>query len=196
MTIIEVHGFAAGWQWLAEPEFAAEGESLTIRTRGDTDFWQQTHYGFRRDNGHCLLRPVDSDFSLSALTEFVGKTRYDQCGLMLRSGPENWIKASIEYETDAYSRLGSVVTNFGYSDWASVELPGEVRSMRHRVRSKNGLTDFLIECSEDGSRWRQLRIAHMHRGGPGLLVGIYACSPTQGGFEARFSELRLEASDW
>ena len=31
---------------------------------------------------------------------------------------ENWLKASIEYENEKISHLGSVVTNNGYSDWA------------------------------------------------------------------------------
>ncbi|WP_245662995.1 DUF1349 domain-containing protein [Endozoicomonas arenosclerae] len=35
---------------------------------------------------------------------------------------ENWFKASIEYENQDYSRLGSVVTNFGYSDWATTDI--------------------------------------------------------------------------
>ncbi|WP_397312917.1 DUF1349 domain-containing protein, partial [Paenibacillus elgii] len=31
-------------------------------------------------------------------------------------------KASIEYENEEYQRLGSVVTNHGFSDWATTDI--------------------------------------------------------------------------
>lgn len=34
----------------------------------------------------------------------------------------NWFKASIEFEDKNLSRLGSVVTNNGYSDWATTDI--------------------------------------------------------------------------
>jgi regulation of enolase protein 1 (concanavalin A-like superfamily) len=33
---------------------------LEIFTDEQTDFWQNTHYGFQRDNGHCLFTPRHS----------------------------------------------------------------------------------------------------------------------------------------
>src|SRR5438105_2398311 len=43
-------------QWWNAPVRAEVRDSLlTVVTRGGTDFWQRTHYGFRRDDGHCLL---------------------------------------------------------------------------------------------------------------------------------------------
>ena len=41
---------------------------------------------------------------------------------------ENWIKASIEYENEQYQRLGSVVTNHGYSDRAATDIDASVLS--------------------------------------------------------------------
>lgn len=35
---------------------------------------------------------------------------------------ENWLKVSIEYENEKFQHLGSVVTNNGYSDWATTEI--------------------------------------------------------------------------
>ena len=87
---------------------------LTCET--ETDFWQRTHYGFRRDNGHALLTKVKEDFSLTVRCSFLGKFPYDQAGVMVRIDEENWIKSSLEWENSEYSRLGSVVTNLGYSD--------------------------------------------------------------------------------
>lgn len=47
---------------------------------------------------------------------------------------ENWLKASIEYENQSFqhlgSNLGSVVTNNGYSDWATTEIPANVKSVK------------------------------------------------------------------
>ena len=37
--------------------------------------------------------------------------------------------------------------------------------------------DFCIECSEDGTRFRQMRICHLHKGNGKIRFGIYACSP-------------------
>ena len=35
---------------------------------------------------------------------------------------DNWLKASMEFENDQIQRLGSVVTNNGYSDWSLMHL--------------------------------------------------------------------------
>ena len=43
---------------------------------------------------------------------------------------ENWLKASIEYENQSFQHLGSVVTNNGYSDWATTEISANVKSMK------------------------------------------------------------------
>ena len=43
---------------------------------------------------------------------------------------ENWLKASIEYENQSFQHLGSVVTNNGYSDWATTEIPANVKSVK------------------------------------------------------------------
>ena len=45
--------------------------------------------------------------------------RFDQCGIVVYLDSENWLKASIEYENDRFQHLGSIVTNGGYSDWAT-----------------------------------------------------------------------------
>ncbi|MBN2626391.1 MAG: DUF1349 domain-containing protein [Spirochaetales bacterium] len=185
-----------GWEWYCRPEYRAEGEDLIITTSPGTDFWQRTHYGFRNDNGHCLLRPAEGDFSLSVKTSYRAKAQYDQCGLILRVDEDNWIKTSTEYESGTHSRLGSVVTNRGYSDWATIDLEEEVHEMWYRIRSKNGLSDFLIEYSREGQKWKQLRICHLQESGSPLKIGVYACSPSESSFDVRFSRFSLEITDW
>ena len=60
--------------------------------------------------------------------------RFDQCGVVMYLDSENWLKGSIEYENDYFQHLGSVVTNNGYSDWATTEIDAEIKSMWYRLR--------------------------------------------------------------
>ncbi|MBN1409679.1 MAG: DUF1349 domain-containing protein [Spirochaetales bacterium] len=180
--------------WLNEPSFVIKEKTLKITTSPQTDFWQRTHYGFERDNGHCLLTKVGYDFSLSVKTRFTAKTQYDQCGLIVRIDAENWIKTSTEYETAGHSRLGSVVTNLGYSDWAMIDINTPITEMWYRIQKNRN--DYLIEYSYDGSAWKQLRITHLHREYDKLDAGIYACSPMDGSFDCEFSDYGLTKSSW
>jgi hypothetical protein len=180
--------------WLNPPARYRLGEGLEIWTDAETDFWQRTHYGFRRDDGHCLLTAVEGDFSLTTHVEYRPRAQYDQCGLIVRADRENWIKASTEYDNSAFSRLGSVVTNLGYSDWATQDIPSTHREMWYRI-SKEG-PDFLIENSFDGQEWRQMRITHLHAPSASLQVGVYACSPIGQDFWCRFTRLEIAPNRW
>jgi regulation of enolase protein 1 (concanavalin A-like superfamily) len=130
------------------------------------------------------------NFTFSARVDFDYVNQFDQCGLIFWLDAENWCKVSIEYENAAYSRLGSVVTNNGYSDWATTDLITPT-SFFYRV-SRRG-PDFLLESSPTGIDFRQMRVFHLHRLGETTLemgrtpqlpppaqpveVGVYACSP-------------------
>ena len=46
----------------APPEWRASG-GLHVVTGARTDFWQRTHYGFRRDDGHVYHLVVAGDFN-------------------------------------------------------------------------------------------------------------------------------------
>jgi regulation of enolase protein 1 (concanavalin A-like superfamily) len=195
------HDFAAegipdGFSWLNEPQAFRFERGLAVTTKGGTDFWQATHYGFRRDDGHCLLTARSGDFSLETRAEFSPRTRYDQCGIMVRVDEQNWIKSSVEFEDAQLSRLGSVVTSLGFSDWATQDISSGVRSLHHRI-SRRG-SDFLIEWSADGAGWRQMRIAHLHALAPGeaAQVGVYACSPLGDRFECRFAYIDIDENRW
>ena len=180
--------------WFNEPANYRIGEGLEIYTNKETDFWQKTHYGFRRDDGHCLLTRCSGDFSIMTHVEFRPQVQYDQCGLIIRVDNENWIKMSTEYENEKCSRLGSVVTNLGYSDWATQDIPSRHGEMWYRI-SKNG-DDFLLENSYDGQNWLQLRITHLHKMSEYLEVGVYACSPIGKDFWCRFTQLEMSENYW
>lgn len=178
---------------MIEKEYSCN-EGMVIKTEPYTDFWQRTHYGFKRDNGHCLLTKIEGDFSIAGHVEFDPHTMYDQCGLIIRIDHNNWIKVSTEYEDEHISRLGSVVTNLGYSDWATTDISSEIKSMWYRI-SKNG-NDYLIENSSNGEYWKQMRITHLHQEAEQLEVGIYACSPQNGSFNCKIKALIIDKNKW
>jgi len=183
-----------GFYWFHEPTRYRLGNGLEIFTDEKTDFWQRTHYGFQRDDGHCLLTKQSGDFSLATRVEFSPRQQYDQCGLIVRIDSQNWIKVSTEYESPHASRLGSVVTNLGYSDWATQDVPSDRREMWYRI-SKRG-SDFLLENSLDGQTWIQMRITHLHQAAEQYEIGVYACSPIGRDFHCCFKFLEISDNYW
>ena len=127
-------------------------------------------------------------------TDLDSKHRFDQCGVAVYLDSENWLKASIEYENAEYQGLGSVVTNLGYSDWATSDIPASVRSMWYRLSRREA--DYCIECSTDGVHFQQMRICHLHAGAGTIRFGVYACSPENSSFEAVFSHMELGPCLW
>ena len=183
-------------QWTREPkEYLIEEDKVCITTEPETDLWQRTYYGFQNDNAPVLqMKSCEKFFSFVVKTEFASKRRFDQCGIVMYLDSENWLKASIEYENDEYQRLGSVVTNHGYSDWATTDIPASVKSMWYRFSRRE--SDYCIECSEDGVNFKQMRICHMWEGADEIKFGIYACSPEESSFEARFTHMEITECKW
>ena len=182
--------------WIREPQnWSAEENRIEITTDAGTDLWQRTYYGFRNDNAPVLQMETDERyFSFTVRAEFAYNRRYDQCGIAMYLDSDNWLKASIEYENEVFQRLGSVVTNWGYSDWATTDIPASVKSMWYRLSRRE--SDFCVECSEDGKSFRQMRICHMHAGAGTVRFGIYACSPEKSSFRAVFSDMALTECKW
>ncbi len=183
-------------QWTRPPRsFTISPEEIRITTEPGTDLWQRTYYGFQNDNAPVLqMETEETRFSFTVRTDFDSKHRFDQCGVAVYLDSENWLKASIEYENAEYQRLGSVVTNRGYSDWATSDIPASVRSMWYRLSRRE--SDYCIECSTDGVRFQQMRICHLHAGAGRIRFGVYACSPENSSFEARFSCMALTDCLW
>ena len=185
------------FRWTREPKsFLTENGTVSITTAPHTDLWQRTYYHFRNDNAPVLqMESSEKFFSFIVKTSFAeSHQRFDQCGIVMYLDSENWLKASVEYENEAYQHLGSVVTNHGYSDWATTEIPASVKSMWYRLSRRED--DYCIECSEDGVRWKQIRICHMLEGAGAVRFGIYACSPEESSFTAVFSDIQLTECAW
>lgn len=133
-------------------------------------------------------------FSFIVKTEFQSKHRFDQCGVVVYLDSDNWLKASVEYENERFQHLGSVVTNHGYSDWATTEIDASVKSIWYRLSRRED--DFCVDCSEDGRTWRQMRICHMWEAQGQISFGVYACSPEDSSFTATFTEMQLTECQW
>lgn len=183
-------------EWTRKPkQYNINQDKIIIVTEPKTDLWQRTYYGFQNDNAPVLqIKSNDKYFSFIVKTEFNSKRRFDQCGIVMYLNSENWLKASIEYENNEYQRLGSVVTNKGYSDWATTDIEASIKSMWYRLSRRE--SDYCIECSTDGINFRQMRICHMIEGANEIKFGIYACSPENSSFEATFSNMEITECKW
>lgn len=185
------------FKWTRRPKQASvTADEVQITTEPHTDLWQKTYYHFQNDNAPLLQTAVaDEYFSFVVRTDFAASHhRFDQCGVVMYLDSDNWLKGSIEYENDQFQHLGSVVTNGGYSDWATTTISADVKSMWYRL-SRRG-DDFRIECSPDGHNFQQMRICHMTAAQGPVQVGVYACSPEDSSFTAQFTNFSLGPSQW
>ncbi len=184
------------FKWTREPKsYTACPDKIEVITNPHTDLWQRTYYHFRNDNAPVFQMEADEKFfSFTVKTEFEFKHRFDQCGIVMYLDSENWLKGSIEYENEKYQHLGSVVTNNGYSDWATTEIDASIKSMWYRLSRRED--DYLIECSIDGNTFKQMRVCHMHNGGGRISFGIYACSPEESSFKATFTNMEITECKW
>lgn len=184
-------------EWTRAPkEFVISPERIEIVTEPRTDLWQRTYYHFRNDSAPVLqMRTAEPFFSFVVKTDFAASHhRFDQCGVVLYLDSENWLKGSIEYENERFQHLGSVVTNHGYSDWATTEIPAGVKTMWYRLSRRQD--DFCIECSDDGAAFRQMRVCHLLEGAGEVRFGVYACSPEDSSFRAVFTHMELTECRW
>ena len=185
------------FKWIREPKnYLMDSKRVEIVTMPYTDLWHRTYYHFQNDNAPVLQMETDEKFfSFVVKTDFANSHhRFDQCGIVMYLDSENWLKASVEYENGEFQHLGSVVTNDGYSDWATTAISADVSSMWYRFSRRED--DYCIECSQDGEYFSQMRICHMKKGNGKIRFGIYACSPEDSSFKAVFTDMRLCECQW
>ena len=185
------------FSWTREPQsFVIKGDTIEVVTKPKTDLWQRTYYHFQNDNAPVFqMETEEKYFSFIVKTDFTGSHhRFDQCGIALYLDSENWLKASVEYENEEFQHLGSVVTNNGYSDWATTAIDAKIKTMWYRLSRRED--DYCIECSEDGEHFTQMRVCHLHQGGGKIRFGIYACSPEESSFKAIFTDMKITECAW
>lgn len=185
------------FKWTRQPkEYRIYDNKIEIITEPHTDLWQRTYYHFQNDNAPVLqIETEEKFFSFIVKTEFNDShQRFDQCGIVMYLDSDNWLKGSVEYENSEYQHLGSVVTNHGYSDWATTVIDASIKSIWYRFSRRED--DYRIEYSLDGKMYNQMRICHMHKGKEKIQFGIYACSPEESSFKAVFSYIQMTECQW
>ncbi len=175
-------------KWTNEPDaWSLKDDVLTIETGKDTDFWQDTFYGFHRDDGHFLGRELQGDFTAVLTFAAEYQVLYDQAGLMVRINREDWIKTGVEH-SDGVTNFSTVVTRDGHSDW-SVFCQDKL-AMRQRIRLTRVGGAIISHFMAKTGHWQLLRLANFEPDVP-VLVGPMACSPQRSGLVARFFEFEI-----
>ncbi|WP_227396919.1 DUF1349 domain-containing protein [Jeotgalibacillus aurantiacus] len=173
--------------WLNEPpDYALEDKELIVKTKEKTDFWRKTHYGFDRMDGHVFYKEIIGAFETEAVfTMKDPKSRYDQAGLFIMVSDDCWLKASLEYIPEKHSFLGAVVTNNGFSDWSSCNVPTPENGIKlaFKISREGGNYRIWSKPAEGDHEYQQLRIARLHEDDHNgkVKLGLYACSPSPGG---------------
>jgi regulation of enolase protein 1 (concanavalin A-like superfamily) len=174
-------------RWLNEPPaWEQDGDTLRLTTAPDTDFWRTTHYGFVRDTGHFLSKPVRGDFTARVRIEGAYRDQYDQAGLMVRLDAATWMKCGIEY-VDGRQWASAVITR-ELSDWSVVALEPEPAGLWIEVeRTAEAVQVSFGERQPD----RLLRLGPL-TGADTLDVGVMAASPEGGGFDVALHDLEIK----
>jgi uncharacterized protein len=174
--------------WLNPPPVAEPvAEGLRVVTGKGTDFWRGTFYGFWRDSGHFLSRPVSGDFSAEVTITGRFETLYDQAGLMVRLSETHWIKAGIEF-ADGAMQFSVVVTN-DHSDWSQMPVRADGGRLRLRL-TRHGEAIRIQYLDEGDGGWRAARLAYLPKS-ESIEVGVMCCSPERAGFEVVFSDFSI-----
>ncbi len=181
--------------WLNEPEYYVLTENkLILSTTPFTDLWSKTFYGMTCNNAPILYYNSIQDGTVSVKCTFKHKQRFDQSGLVVYITDDCWFKVCVEYKDISTSRISTVVTMNGYSDWSSMNISSDIESMVFRLHRRG--YDFKVENSFDGKRFKQMRIFHLDPLGQQLKVGIYGASPLDSSFDVTFSDFNFDECRW
>ncbi len=168
----------------APPRWSVDDEGLHFTTGTETDFWNNTHYGFVHANGHAFLEPASGDFSAEATFSARYGALYDQAGIMLRVNDANWIKTGIEF-TDGVPHFSCVITRDDQSDWSVVPLPFEAMAAM-QVRLTRHDTTLVVRYRWSEADWTLGRIGYLDMPET-VAIGPTACSPVGKGLDVTFS---------
>ncbi len=166
----------------APPKWNFSAGILDVVTANRTDFWQDTFYGFQRDNGHFYGAKAVGDFT--AFVTFDGKYEvlYDQIGMMMRVDAQNWIKTGIEF-SDGSTNFSAVITREGRSDWSVMAVPRV--SGPQQVRFTRIGAAIIVHFLDSQGAWQLLRLGDF-RAPSSVRLGPMTCSPERQGLQAQF----------
>ncbi len=174
--------------WLnPPPEAKLDGQTLSVKTGGQTDFWRSTFYGFWRDSGHFLYQRIEGDFTAEVTIEGKFEELYDQAGLMVRLSESCWVKAGIEY-TDGAMHFSVVVTNDN-SDWSQLLVRADEGKIRLRL-TRHGEAIRIQYLDQNDDAWKAARLAYIPKTAA-IDLGVMCCSPQREGFEVTFRDFDI-----
>jgi regulation of enolase protein 1 (concanavalin A-like superfamily) len=169
--------------WINEPPaHREEGGVLSVSTGKETDWWNNTFYGFKHLSGHFRATPVTGDFSLTVSFSAPYATLYDQAGAMLRVDDDNWLKCGVEF-TDGRKNFSVVVTRDDQSDWSVMPIEGAAGSPV-TLRLTRHAEALRVEVETDG-KFHLVRLAFLSM--PETVdAGTMCCSPIGEGLPVTF----------
>ena len=187
-------GWGEAARWTREPVAVehAPGGALVVEAAESSDWWRDTAYGFRHDNGHALLAEWASGTAVEVDFELTGFTgAFDQAGLLIWSDDAHWIKAGVEH-SDGHQQLGAVVT-IGASDWSTGRVDEWVGTVV-TVRASRIADAVVIRArSSIDTEWRLVRVARFPN--ETAVIGPMLCAPMRAGLRVRFLDWRVTAAD-
>lgn len=173
--------------WRNAPPFhETRGDALVVRTGHETDFWNNTFYGFHHDNGHFRGTEVTGDFSLEITFNASYGDLYDQAGAMLFVDGKNWLKCGVEY-TDGAKQFSVVVTRDDQSDWSVAKIDGELGDPVS-LRMTRHAEALRIQRQERDGTWVLARLCYLQMPET-VTAGPMCCSPVGRDLEVTFSRI-------
>ena len=177
-------------KWMNEPaSYTRLGEKMVVHSRAKTDFWRKTFYGYITGNGHLFYVETTGDFMFQARINGQYAALYDQAGLMVRLDAENWMKCGTEFFDGR--RHASVVFTRDFSDWSTMPDLSDTADIWWRAVRKKDSIETL--CSLDGQKFMSVRQGYFVPGGK-VRVGIMCAAPEGPGFDATFSDMKLDTA--
>ena len=181
----------AGATWLNRPpQVRVQDDELHVTAAAGSDLWRTTSYGFVRDSGHAQLAVLPDEAALEVSFVVDLPEQFDQAGLLVRAGPEQWVKAGVEH-SDGAPQVGAVVTR-GVSDWSVAPVPDWAGRVVRLRGSRDG-DALTVRARADDEPWQLVRVAPLPPGP--LLAGPYCCAPSRAGLTVRFTDVRLVPAD-
>ncbi|CAB9496521.1 Protein of unknown function (DUF1349) [Seminavis robusta] len=164
-------------------------KSLIMAPPAKKDNWRKTYYEpvLIKDDGPFLYATLTDDkyYTVETTLQLTAVRQFDQAGIMIRLGPEHWLKTGIEV-VDNRPRLSCVVTNV-FSDWSTQAWSNYTVDQGDESLKGSGATVVTVHCqirvhcrgdsfvveakmpTPSGSfEWQFIRIAHLAKSSGGF----------------------------
>ena len=183
---VDLEGVPATMGWLLTPKAwdLADG-TLSITAGPSTDLFVDPETGTKTVTAPALLGTLPGDFRLSARVRPELTATYDAGVLLLYAHARAWAKLCLERSPQGRATVVSVVTREVSDDCNSFSVDGD--HVWLRITRFGGTVAF--HASTDGAFWHLVRY-FSHDEAARMRVGFLAQSPTGGGCQVTFDDIR------